>query len=124
MNKRIRKKKGIYTTFKDSEWYNLDYTVAKFILPRLRKFEEKTLSCPVLFDDNGEMIPLEKANVIWHKALKKMIWSFEQIVNDSSPDPNWCKEYGLNFISETQKWNDQVQEGINLFAKYFRDLWD
>ena len=77
-----------------------------------------------MFEDNGEMIPLEEANVIWHKTLKKMIWSFEQIVNDSSPDPNWCKEYGLNFISETQKWNDQVQEGINLFAKYFRDLWD
>ena len=124
MNKRIRKKKGIYNNFKDSEWYDLDITIAKFVLPRLIKFKEKKRSVPCLLDDDGNIMDLNIADKLWDEYLNKMIWSFEQIINDSSPSVDWCKEYGKDLIAETQSWNDQVQEGLDLFARHFRNLWD
>ena len=39
------------------------------------------------------------------EILEKMIWSFQYLIkNDES--------------------NEQCQEGLDLFAKYFRNLWD
>ena len=39
MNKRLKKKKGL-SKIQNSELWDLDYTIIKFILPRLKKFKE------------------------------------------------------------------------------------
>lgn len=41
----------------------------------------------------------------WHGVVDKMIYSFEQIEKDSSD-------------------RVKIEEGLQLFAKYFEDLWD
>lgn len=41
----------------------------------------------------------------WHEVVDKMIYSFEQIEKDSSD-------------------RVKIEEGLQLFAKYFEDLWD
>ena len=41
----------------------------------------------------------------WHEVVDKMIYSFEQIEKDSSD-------------------RAKIDEGLQLFAKYFEDLWD
>lgn len=46
----------------------------------------------------------------WNKALDKMIFSFKSIVKDDL-------KYSL-------KNYDKITEGLNLFAKYFKALWD
>ena len=101
MNKRIRKKKGL-SKVTISELWGLDYTLAKYILPRLIKFKE-----------NAEGYP---ADITWEEyliILDKMIWSFDYIIKS---------EYISNF-DDIKKNDDKCQEGLHLFAEYFRSLW-
>lgn len=101
MNKRLRKKKGL-SKITINELWGLDYTLAKYILPRLIKFK-----------DNAEGYP---SDITWEEylvILDKMIWSFDYIVK---------KEYNTNFEDYIQE-DKRCQEGLHLFAKYFRSLW-
>lgn len=87
--------------FFDEETWNLDYTMAKFILPRLKRFREVVKRYP------PELKSLDE----WQKTLDKMIWSFESIVN----------EYD-NVVLDLEQ-NKKQQEGLDLFSKYFTALW-
>ena len=102
MNKRIRKKKGL-SKITYQEVMSLDYTIAKFILPRLIKFKKETISYPLSLKSFDE----------WITILDKMIWSFERIILD-----DWSVD---KEILKTEKV--RYEEGINLFAKYYGDLW-
>lgn len=50
-----------------------------------------------------------------------MLFSYEELKNDcvsldiDFDDPNWK--------NEIDKANERIQEGLDLFAKYFRHLW-
>jgi len=85
---------------KSIDIYNLDYAVAKFTLPMLKIFREKTFSYP------HDLTPKE-----WKSILDDMIYAFEFKVNE------WdIEDYSkVNF--------DRVKSGFSLFGKYFRDLW-
>ena len=101
MNKRIRKKKGL-SKITISELWGLDYTLAKYILPRLIKFKE-----------NAEGYP---SGITWEEyliILDKMIWSFDYIIKS---------EYSRNY-EEYKKEDDRYREGMDLFSEYFRSLW-
>ena len=93
-NKKLRKDIK-QNGFDKSECWNLDITIAKFILPRLKYFRETTISYPQA--DMG----LDG----WHEILDKMIYSFDEILKDDSTD------------------QDKIQEGLELFAKYYMNLW-
>lgn len=84
--------------FDKSECWNLDYTFSMFILPRLKYFRENTISYP------DEQMGFDG----WMEILDKMIYAFERITEDD--------------ITETKEF-DKVQEGLDLFGKYFRHLW-
>ncbi len=82
----------------DSECWNLDYSLAKLIAPRLRRFKEtKDGWCPAEYT-------MEEWNII----LDKMIAAFEYYGSD-------------------QRWDIEAevkhQEGIDLFAKHYGWLW-
>ena len=101
MNKRIRKKK-VLSKITISELWGLDYTLAKYILPRLIKFKE-----------NAEGHPND---ITWEEyliILDKMIWSFNHIIK---------MEYSSSF-EDYKKEDIRCQEGLHLFAEYFRSLW-
>lgn len=101
MNKRLKKKKNL--SIPNSEIWGLNYTLAKYILPRLKRFTEVCCS-----------YPCELTETEWKEILNKMIWSFQYIIkNDES-----------NELLEIMKENEQCQEGLDLFAKHFRNLWD
>ena len=88
-----KKKTGI----SPDELWSLDYAVAIFLVPRLKLFIERTIGYPTQFKDFDE----------WKKALKKMLYSMKKIANDDVPLTN----------------NKRFKEGIELFGKYFLDLW-
>ena len=48
----------------------------------------------------------------WNDIMDKMIYSFGQIVEDKL------------FDITDQKQLDEIQEGIDLFAKHYTSLWD
>ena len=83
----------------DSDTWSLDDTAAAFILPRLRRFKQVQNGRP--YD-----IPIEQ----WEVMLDKMIAAFEFTVS---------KDRYLNEVEGYKKH----QEGLDLFAKYFWNLW-
>jgi hypothetical protein len=82
------------------EVWNTDNTLAKLIVPRLKAFKalDKYGYCPA-FKDMRE----------WNNAIQKMIDAFEL----------------LNHITTYTDEEEQIiNEGLELFSKHFRNLWD
>ena len=91
----------------DSETWDLDITIAKFIVPRLKRFRELNNGFP-----NGFTMET------WGQTIDHMVESFEMIIQEKTND---------NFIEPDiekakQRFNRR-QEGLILFGKYFHDLW-
>lgn len=141
--KKWQKKHGLYIA--PNELWNLDYTIAEFILPRLKKFKKESMGYP----DQGEMDTPEK----WNAALDKMILAFEYILNDNwwigNPEydysdglhigfekddktgwhkvviseDDWVKDVSQRRDNEDQRRKQVINEGLQLFTKWFRHLW-
>jgi hypothetical protein len=86
----------------------------------------------------------------WTEILNKMIWSFHQLILDKTDEPNvptptnyhkmpqrrdnpegiieWSPEYNEEEYQEFKKqfrvYHDRMQEGFDLFGKYYQHLWD
>jgi len=93
--------KRTYHNFKNEELWSLDITIAKFILPRLKRFKKATRGHPSDLTEKQ-----------WDSILDKMIFSFDFIANErkmfgEDNDNNWKK----------------VDGGLTLFAKWFNGLW-
>ena len=94
----------------DSELWNLDVTIAKFILPRLKIFQERKDTFPAIVK-----IPDAKT---WAEILDKIIWSFEFVLTNYGTQHE-CTD------KEVRRQNmKQYEEGMSLFAKYYWCLWD
>jgi hypothetical protein len=81
--------------FDDTELWNLNTTIAQFILPRLKRFREINKSYPKTLSEEE-----------WNEILDKMIKFFEEYLDEN------------NYLEDNLE-----KEGIELFAKYFLDLW-
>ena len=92
MNIRMKKEH----MYKDT--WNLDYYIAKFILPRLKLFKKVTMGFPCDLKSINE----------WYDILDKMIAAFMILSTDE-----------IN----TQDEQKIVNEGLDLFRKYYQDLW-
>jgi hypothetical protein len=94
------KKQRIERGFDDSETWCLSSTMSEFILPRLKRFLEVNY-----IDFNHES---EKD---FGEAIPKMIQAFEFIIRDKA---SWIW---------TEEEQEEVDEGMKLFYKYFLWLW-
>lgn len=105
-NKKLRKKwekTGVCIT----ETWNLDKTIAEFTIPRLKILKKHSISYPGNLKDSKE----------WKKVLKKMIWSFQYVLDD----------YGFEYIDNKEKSKrtyEKFKKGMKLFADYYSNLWD
>ncbi|MFW6242877.1 MAG: hypothetical protein ACOC2W_01845 [bacterium] len=89
--------------FPDSDTWSLDYTIAKFTLPRLKRFKE--------IQQNKDMfVPMDLDKEDWIEIIDMMIYAMESIVYDCSGTDN-------DIV-----WED-VETGLDLFHQYFRKLW-
>lgn len=77
--------------------WNLDITISKFILPRLKRFKEI-----------DETRPVNMSIKQWKKTLDKIILLFEI---SSSTD--------IKTLEDVKN----LKKGMKFFAKYFRNLW-
>lgn len=93
--------------------------------------------------------PFSQSEDEWNVILDKMIWSFEEMINEPNGGCYWDVKPKLNLdatFTEVTKtgefhemvwdepgrfnhakysaYQDKIQEGLDLFAKYFRNLWD
>ncbi len=86
-----------------SETWNLDFTLSHLILPRLEIFRDNLHGYPSNLKSMKE----------WKKILNKMIYSFKSSINDYE-----------NLESDSKKEFKKIQEGFDLFGKYYMNLWD
>lgn len=80
--------------FEYDDLYNLDCSICELIAPRLKRFKELDPGCPCYMSFEE-----------WQGILDKMIWAFENYRNNDEADEN------------------RVNEGLDLFHKYFQNLW-
>lgn len=122
MSKRLRKKQlkklGVYVNPKET--WNLDITISKWIVPRLKQLRDTTHSYP----GRDEAATPEQ----WEEILNKMILAFELAGQDAMDLYNGGEDEPLNFEKYKDYvenyYNPHVQEGLQLFAKWYMDLWD
>ena len=93
--------------YSDDEVWNLHDATARFLIPRLKKLKEINHGCPEEFFDKTKEHECEA----WSEVLDKMICAFELSVNDE-------------WILANPNRRSQIDEGLQLFAKYFDHLWD
>lgn len=84
--------------FDDSETWALDYTIAQFILPRLKRYDE-------IAED--AIIRSDKVK----QQTKNVIAALELVIRDGE---------GENLSGREEK---EVEEGMRDFVEIFRELW-
>lgn len=119
MKRLIRKIKWWWQTafkgYNECDLWSLDYYLVREIRPALKDFikmyKRKGCGCPdELFDTENKDNQCHK----WLTVLKKMEKAFDLMYYDDFDKP-------YDMIKENEK---EIEEGLALFAKYFRHLWD
>lgn len=134
----------------DYDLWSADSTLAMVILPVLKEFRKmKKFGVPscndtaiITYEDETEE-EHDKRIEEWNQTIDKMIWSFEQLVDENNEDQFWivppdyegCKTSSdlIDRMNDRKnvfdyealvKHNEKIQEGLDLFGKNFRNLWD
>ncbi|MBR4315909.1 MAG: hypothetical protein IKP65_02920 [Alphaproteobacteria bacterium] len=90
--------------FSDDETWSLYTSTVLFFLPRIKRFKK--------IIEDLRMHPASLNEQEWIDILNKIVNSFELMFKE---DIN-----GKNITKEEQ---EQINEGLDLFGKYFQDLW-
>jgi hypothetical protein len=109
------------------EKWDLKYSIAEFIVPRLEAYKNEVennniMSIPLWIEDHNLPFVLkqntefsqEEINLInkaWADILKKILFAFKSLLDPKSELSS----------EELQKMQN---EGMQLFAKYYFNLWD
>ena len=95
---RKRAKKKAEKRHMHKEIYSLDMAFAQYVVPRLILFKERHCDHPS-----------DLTNDEWDNVLDKMIIGFRLISKDT--------------LTYTDKENKDIETGLDLFRKYYQDLW-
>ncbi len=104
--------------------WSMDHTLAQIILPMLKQLKATKHGVPADFvrGKDGKEIPFKRAERMWDNTLDRMIWSFEQIVDEENDEQFHT---GGKYNAKAHiKHQAKIQEGLDLFGKHFRSLWD
>ena len=88
--------------FDDTETWSLFTTISDFIYPRLLAFKEYKCDYPINLTPKN-----------WDEILDKMIFAFKFYSDEYKREE-----------SASSETIQKVQEGMDLFVEYFRDLWN
>lgn len=97
--KRQREEKG----FDNTELWNLDTTIAKFLADRLKAFKEYTVTHP-----------FELTSEEWKDTLQEMIDCFEYYTNEENHDTP----------EDDRMAQKKMKRGLELLNEYIFTLWD
>ena len=148
-----KKKRNVKIKIDNYDVWSADYTMSLLILPLLKKLREVQHGAPHTNDEDvpeglglrSTEAPLKENEWDtddnhfrrWDWIMDELIWTFEQLVDDDAEerfyDHSECVE-GLGFEERLsklkvdreglQKFNERIENGLRLFGKYYRGLWD
>ena len=133
--------------FDNRELWDLWYPLAEHIAPRLRAFAESPgCSYPsgIMAESHGIDDEDSKNVKLWHNMVEKMARAFELMLLDGNdldysdikitPGEKTACGRKMNIEKDDDmdaernrimnEREEEIQEGLELFIKYFRDLWD
>lgn len=91
--------------------WNVDTTLARIILPMLIQHKKNKMGHPSILTEES-----------WNDIIDKMIWSFNEILNGEDGAQfhhhHYIDWYGMKL------YNDRIQEGLDLFGRHYRNLWE
>jgi hypothetical protein len=119
----------------DRDCWSLDYTIAKFALPRLIVLKEMMHGVPnTMFEplpegkydpDKEQMAAAEKK---WNETLDEIIFAMDYVANGREygyyPKKTWPEKTTKEDYKELHAVEERVQKGLVLFGTHFRSLWD
>jgi len=136
-----KRKRNIKIRIDEYDTWSMDHTLALIVLPLLKQLKETNHGSPhvdledlppemrmtstqdwddqIVFDFYNDP-ELTKQNIQcdthdrWNWVMDEMIFAFEFILNEDD-------RYSLDFNVEVE---DRVSNGVRLFGKYYRGLWD
>lgn len=133
MSRRLRKKQlkklGKYVSSR--ECWNLDATIAEFIIPRLKKYKQETIGYPCLDRELYTKTNEQKSITFedWKNILDEMILAFELSLTDPfdelerlNLDIKNKTDYDI-FMNICEERNRKIERGLDLFKYYYQDLW-
>jgi hypothetical protein len=138
------RKRSVYIKIDSYDTWNMDYTLSLVIVPMLKQLKNTKHGIPASLCNDE--VPFEESEVKWNEILDKMIWAFEQKTADDWEKQFHTGEIDLQFVeSELEGFStmqhgpnhthefdaegyakhvNKMQEGFELFGKYFSNLWD
>lgn len=87
--------RDVKVTVSRDDIFSLDYTLSLIILPALKKYRKNLVGHP------GELTQEE-----WEAIIDKMIHAFKRVIDDNCCDST-----------------PEMEEGLELFGKWFFHLW-
>lgn len=111
------------TDIANSELRDLDISIARYVLPRLKEFRKQTDRVP------DSCLTMKE----WTDILDKMIYAIDRVANGTEEDTPEYKTYvkavwnnEQDIVYELERAHESlrpIQEGLDLFHKYYRNLW-
>jgi hypothetical protein len=127
-----KRKRKIKVKVDKWDHWNAEHTLALIILPVLKQLKAKLHGAGYTEDED---VPEELRSTVckpkenlwdtddnhflrWDWILDQMIWSFDLLVNEDD-----VATFKLS-IEEMRVRDDKINNGLRLFGKYYRGLWD
>jgi hypothetical protein len=145
----FKTKKYFYMEMSNQATWSMDHTLAFIVVPMLKQLKDTKHGAPFVDDEDvpehlrstsappkeNEWDTDEHHFARWDWVLDEMLWAFEMLTKDdweSDYYGDWIKD-GPGPLSGHFDWTDdegrkkanaRIDNGLRLFGKYFRCLWD
>ena len=120
----------------ENHWWSVDYFLTPIILDALLQFREKHkdgvpsslvyLDGEEYSDDAEYDTRYSEARKKWEEILDKIVLAFTLIKKDQDGEiPEYYNDTTYDYdVDLYNLQQDQIEEGLALFGKYYRGLWD
>jgi hypothetical protein len=127
-----KKKRKVKIHIDPYDTWSMDHTLALIIHPLLVQLKEKNHG---YFSVDEEDTPIEagvkdeygsdsKAEERYNWVMDELIWTFDQLINTERDIELFYSEENGWDLEASNKYNDRIRNGLRLFGKYYRGLWD
>jgi hypothetical protein len=135
-----KRKRKVEIKIERYDVWNMDSTLALLVLPMLKQLKEQKHGAPAsmagfaqlsqnsypqmcfAFYEEGDEAADQAGFAEWDEIMNKMIWSFEQLLDEDSDSKFF--ENDTYDQKGYEAYAARMQEGFELFGKYYQSLWD